>query len=159
MIAFVLPSMIGLVTFNIISILKAAIISVIILILTKSISPSEARKSIDWSVIILMASAIGIGTAVGQSGLTNITLTVIQHEKVIVLFGIAILIYLLTTILTELVHNLAAAAMMFPIGNLISLQLGWIQDKKARTGEIKNFTGITQTYEEPKKPELIIDTT
>lgn len=30
--------------------------------------------------------------------------------------------------------------------------------KKARSGEIKNFTGISQPYEEPLKPELIIET-
>lgn len=30
--------------------------------------------------------------------------------------------------------------------------------KKARTGEIKEFTGISAPYEEPLKPELILDT-
>lgn len=30
--------------------------------------------------------------------------------------------------------------------------------KKARTGEIKNFTGVNAPYEEPKNPELTIDT-
>lgn len=30
--------------------------------------------------------------------------------------------------------------------------------KKARAGEIKDFTGIDAPYEEPKNPELIIDT-
>jgi adenylylsulfate kinase len=30
--------------------------------------------------------------------------------------------------------------------------------KKARTGEIKNYTGIDSPYEAPEKPELIIDT-
>ena len=30
--------------------------------------------------------------------------------------------------------------------------------KKARAGEIKNFTGITSPYEEPENPELIIET-
>jgi adenylylsulfate kinase len=30
--------------------------------------------------------------------------------------------------------------------------------KKARKGEIKNFTGISSPYEEPEKPELRIDT-
>lgn len=30
--------------------------------------------------------------------------------------------------------------------------------KKARSGEIKQFTGIDQTYEEPKNPEVIINT-
>lgn len=31
--------------------------------------------------------------------------------------------------------------------------------KKARLGEIPQFTGISQPYEEPKNPEIIIDTT
>ncbi|MFM1918470.1 MAG: hypothetical protein RLZZ303_104 [Candidatus Hydrogenedentota bacterium] len=30
--------------------------------------------------------------------------------------------------------------------------------KKARAGEIPNFTGISAPYEEPEKPELVIDT-
>jgi len=30
--------------------------------------------------------------------------------------------------------------------------------KRARAGEIKNFTGISSPYEEPENPELIIDT-
>jgi adenylylsulfate kinase len=30
--------------------------------------------------------------------------------------------------------------------------------KKARRGEIKNYTGIDSPYEAPRKPELIIDT-
>ena len=30
--------------------------------------------------------------------------------------------------------------------------------KRARAGEIKNYTGIDSPYEQPVKPELIIDT-
>ena len=30
--------------------------------------------------------------------------------------------------------------------------------KKARTGEIKDFTGINAPYEEPENPELVVDT-
>ncbi len=30
--------------------------------------------------------------------------------------------------------------------------------KKARTGEIKNYTGISSPYEEPENPDLILDT-
>ncbi len=30
--------------------------------------------------------------------------------------------------------------------------------KKARKGEIKNFTGISSQYEEPNNPDIIIDT-
>ncbi|MBN2318478.1 MAG: adenylyl-sulfate kinase [Acidobacteria bacterium] len=31
--------------------------------------------------------------------------------------------------------------------------------KKARKGEIKEFTGISAPYEEPEKPEIVVDTT
>jgi bifunctional enzyme CysN/CysC len=31
--------------------------------------------------------------------------------------------------------------------------------KKARAGEIKNFTGIDSPYEQPENPEIVIDTT
>jgi bifunctional enzyme CysN/CysC len=31
--------------------------------------------------------------------------------------------------------------------------------KKARSGELKNFTGIDSPYEAPAKPEIRIDTT
>ena len=30
--------------------------------------------------------------------------------------------------------------------------------KKARKGEIKNFTGISDRYENPENPEIILDT-
>ncbi|MYI61255.1 MAG: adenylyl-sulfate kinase, partial [Gemmatimonadetes bacterium] len=30
--------------------------------------------------------------------------------------------------------------------------------KKARAGEIPNFTGVSDPYEEPEKPELVIET-
>ena len=29
---------------------------------------------------------------------------------------------------------------------------------KAKSGEIKSFTGISSPYEEPEKPDLVIDT-
>ena len=31
--------------------------------------------------------------------------------------------------------------------------------KKAKNGEIKNFTGVSSVYESPKNPEIIVDTT
>jgi adenylylsulfate kinase len=30
--------------------------------------------------------------------------------------------------------------------------------KRARAGEIKNFTGISSPYDEPEDPELVVDT-
>ncbi|WP_085508435.1 SLC13 family permease [Thalassobacillus devorans] len=122
---FVLLVMFTLAAFQFISIIKAAIIAVLILLATKSISPAEARKSIDWSVIILISSAIGIGAAIEKSGVTEaISIAILYINDRFGLLGTAITIYLVTMILTEISHNIAAAAMMFPLGYSVALEIG-----------------------------------
>jgi len=58
---------------------------------------------------------------------------------------------------------------LFPVGEFIEVHISTSLDiceqrdpkglyKKARSGEIKNFTGIDSIYEDPTDPEIIIDT-
>ncbi|MGM0876138.1 MAG: SLC13 family permease [Bacillota bacterium] len=122
----VLIGIISLISFGILPIFKAALLGVLTLIVTKSIQPSELRKAIDWSVLILMASSIGIGTAVEKTGLAEIVASLITSLGVTFgLFGIAFLIYFITSILTEMINNLASAAFMFPIGFSVSETVGY----------------------------------
>jgi di/tricarboxylate transporter len=110
--------------FQVLSIFKLALISTAILLITNIITVSTALKSINWNVIILMGSAIGIGKAVEMTGLAQIAgsfLIEIQYHMGIM--GTLILFYLITVALTEILNNLATAAFMFPIGFSISLQL------------------------------------
>ncbi|OIJ18608.1 hypothetical protein BKP45_19115 [Anaerobacillus alkalidiazotrophicus] len=121
----VLIGVILLASLQILSILHAALIGVMILFVTKSVSVSDAQKALNWNVLILMSSSIGIGAAFEKAGLASIIATFFSQTHAIVgLFGIAILYYLTTTILTEIINNIAAATLMFPIGFSLALDLG-----------------------------------
>ncbi|WP_101845758.1 SLC13 family permease [Halobacillus sp. Marseille-P3879] len=113
----VITIMIGSVAFHLTSLVKAALAGVIILLVTKVIRPSEARKAVNGNVLLLMASAIGIGTAIEKSGITKLLTTAFMDlYPFIGLAGVILLLYLATMILTEISHNIAAAVLMFPIG-------------------------------------------
>lgn len=71
-----------------------------------------------------MGSAIGIGVAVEKTELAQIIATfLIDLQSSLGIIGILICFYFATMILTEILNNLATAALMFPIGFSISHQL------------------------------------
>ena len=96
------------------------LLSVIILFLTKVITPSEAYKSIHWQVIIVIAAFLPMGAAISTTGMDAIIGNFI--ESFIGLFPFEILpfvllavIYFLTMVLTEVASNAATAIIMTPI--------------------------------------------
>lgn len=109
---------------QLLSIYKLTLIASVFLIISKTITASAAIKSINWNVLILMGSSIGIGNAIESTGLAKIAaqlLTLFQSSLGVI--GILILFYIITLVLTEILNNLATAAFMFPIGYSISTQL------------------------------------
>lgn len=57
---------------NLIPIVVAAIIGVILMILTKSITAEEAYGAINWKVIMLLAGVIPLGTAMDKTGAADL---------------------------------------------------------------------------------------
>ncbi len=107
-----------------VSILTAALAAAIAMIAFRCCTTSEARRSIDWSVLIVIGSAIGIGAAMEQSqaaaaiagGLLNLA----GGDRLLTLAAI----YLATMLCTELITNNAAAVLMFPIALQAASGLG-----------------------------------
>jgi di/tricarboxylate transporter len=97
------------------SIVLAAGIAAVTLVLLGCLSVSAARRSIEWEVLVTIASAFAVGQAMENSGLAAGL-----AEPLVDLAGlwgpIAALagIYLLGSILTELITNNAAAVLLFP---------------------------------------------
>ncbi|UCG37978.1 MAG: SLC13 family permease [bacterium] len=111
-----LGGMIVLAGLGILSIFKAAILAAVVLILTRTVTPSEARRSIEWNVLIVIACAFGISKALDKTGAA----AVIAQSLVGTVQGLGPLgalgaVYLVTSILTEVITNNAAAALAFPI--------------------------------------------
>ena len=76
---------------------------------------NQARQSIDWSLLVVIAAALGIGKAIESSGLADIV-----SEEIIGLAGnnprlVLVAVYFVTMVFTELVTNNAAAVLVYPI--------------------------------------------
>ncbi|WP_087973174.1 SLC13 family permease [Oceanobacillus rekensis] len=110
-------SMILLVTFGLLSMLKGMALAVILVFLTKIITAEEAKRYIHFDVLLLIASSFGIGMAMTKTGLAGrIAEGLLTIGKPLGLFAILLAIYLITNIFTELITNSAAAILMIPIG-------------------------------------------
>jgi di/tricarboxylate transporter len=84
---------------------------------TRCLSVAAARRSVEWNVLIVIAAAFGVGTAMSKSGAAE-ALARTALDLVPAAWGIAggiAVVSLLTWVLTELMSNNAAAALMFPI--------------------------------------------
>lgn len=112
----VLIGIIGLVAAGIMHIALAGILGVAVLLAFNVIEAGEARKSVDWTVLIVIGAALGLGKAMEVSGAAVligegiVELTSIYGPRT-VLAGVLIV----TVILTEVITNNGAVALMFPI--------------------------------------------
>jgi di/tricarboxylate transporter len=106
-------------------VLQAALIGVAVLVMTGLLTAGEARNAVDLDVIIVIAASFALGTAIEKSGLAAGL-----AQGIVSVFGswgptaVLVGVILATVVLTELVTNNAAAALMFPIGFAAAQQLG-----------------------------------
>lgn len=112
------------VTLGMLSMFEAMLIAVILLIITRLINWSEILTYIQFDVILLIASAFGIGAAMTQSGLAHfIAENMLAFARPLGILGIIFIVYIVTNIFTELITNSAAAVLMFPIAFEIATQM------------------------------------
>lgn len=122
---FTLVSMVLLASFNVLSMFKATMLAVIFLFLTKTVTFEGIKRLIQFNVLLLIACSIGIGIAIDQTGTAALLANYfILMTKGIGIIGAVIVVYLLTTLFTEVITNNAAVVLMFPISLSIATQLG-----------------------------------
>ena len=118
--------MVLLAAFGIMDIFRAATLAVLVLLISRAVSVVEARRSLELNVLIVIAAALGISQALTKSGaaqyLASSLLDVVSGWGAL---GLLAAIYLATTIMTELITNNAAAALMFPIAWSAALTGGY----------------------------------
>ena len=110
-------------------IIKGALLSVVILLALRIITPNEAYQSIHWQVIILIAALIPLGTVIETTGTASfIGDSIAQLVRLFsdsyqpyILLGIT---YLITMILTEVSSNTATAIIMTPIVLSLAAKMG-----------------------------------
>lgn len=120
----IVAAMVMLSALGIMSLLNAALLATIALIATRCVSFRAAWESIDWQTYIVLAAAVGLAPAVTRSGLADVVsdgLGALAGDSVLVSLAV---VYIGAILLTNLVTNAAAAALMFPIVVEIAAALG-----------------------------------
>jgi len=103
-------------TTGIMPMVLAAACTAVLMVALRIISVETAQKSVDWGVLLAIASAFGVGRALENSGLaTWISTHMIDLVSFFGPVGVIAGIFFLTSIYTEMITNNAAAAIMFPI--------------------------------------------
>jgi hypothetical protein len=81
------------------------------------ITPDEAYEEIDWMVLVLLGAIIPLGLAMQNTGTAELLAArwwCVRREP-LGLYGVLATFYLLTSVLTELISNNAAAVVLTPI--------------------------------------------
>jgi len=106
------------------SMLIAASITAGLMIATNIVSLNDAKRSIDFDVLIVIASSFGIGKAIANSGIADIAANfIINSLHGYGIIGIIAGIFFITSLYTEIITNNAAAALIFPIVMSISTKM------------------------------------
>jgi di/tricarboxylate transporter len=104
--------------------LNAAILAAVLMVLTGCCSFQQGFRSIDWSVLMVVAAALGIGKALELSGAAGAMASGVLSVAGTNPWVALALVYGITTVLTEVITNNAAAAVIFPIAFSLSQSLG-----------------------------------
>jgi len=120
----ILFGMVAVVTAGWLSMLKGALLAAGLMLITRCCRVSEARRGVDWHVLLVIAAAFALGAALDKTGAA----AAIAGGLVDLAGGhpwlTLAMVYAATTIFTEIITNNAAAILVFPIALAVSKDLG-----------------------------------
>jgi di/tricarboxylate transporter len=107
------------------TILVSSILGVVAMFVTGCITPDEAYGSVDWMVIVLLGSILPLGIAMQRTGAAELLAAgLLQVASPLGLYGVLATVYLLTSVMTEVITNNAAAVVITPLAVAIAAGLG-----------------------------------
>jgi di/tricarboxylate transporter len=112
----ILLAMVVVNVFEVLPLLTASLIACALMLLTGCLSGNQARRSIDWQVLLTIGAALGIATGLEHSGAAEVfSGALLNVATPFGTLGVLGAIYFLTAILAGAVSTKTAAAVMFPI--------------------------------------------
>jgi len=125
MAAGLLVGMIGLNVAGLAPLVVAAFLAALGMVLTGCLSLEEAGESVSLPVLIVIASALGLGKAVEATGLAGVFARgLVELAAGGGLLAVLAAVYVATNVLTELITNNAAAVLMLPVALATATDLG-----------------------------------
>ncbi|MEE2787863.1 MAG: SLC13 family permease [Myxococcota bacterium] len=116
---------VGLSAAGVLPLVTAAIAGACAAIVSGCISVGAARRSVDTSVLVVMGAALGLATAFESSGLSSqVGAGLMAIAGPLGPWGLLVAIYITGLVLTELITNTAAAALLFPVALALAQAMG-----------------------------------
>ena len=110
---------------NVMSLLQSAFIAAAAMLVFRCCSIEQARKAINWDILMVFAGSVVLGLAILQTGIAERLATGILNvcgtNPIIVMIAIC----LVSNLTTEFISNTAAGAMFFPIMYEAAEKLGY----------------------------------
>lgn len=120
----ILALMILAVTTGWLSMLKASLLAAGLMIITGCTSGREARRSVDWQILIVIAASFGLGSALQTTGAAqSVAVSLVELAAGSTVISLT-LMFAVTALLTAVATNNAAAVIMFPIALTTANNLG-----------------------------------
>ena len=97
----------------------------LMILLMRMVSPKDIVKSVDFNLIIILALSLALGTAMIKSGLAaSFADASFKVFKPFGIVGVLAGIFIITNLLTSLLANAAAVAIIFPVAISMATELG-----------------------------------
>ncbi|MBD3666599.1 MAG: SLC13 family permease [Kangiella sp.] len=110
---------------NVLPIAGLAIIGATIVMITRCVDPDEAFDAIDWRILFLIFGMLGLSLGMEKTGAAEILVSsVVRVTDDIGPIGLLFAVYVLTSLLTEMVSNNAVAVLIGPLVIALAEQLG-----------------------------------
>lgn len=123
--ALIMAAAIGVAALGWLPIVASALLGCLALVALRLLTPDEAYESIDWQVILLLAGIIPLGIALQKTGgatlVANLLLDVLGPYGPLATLAA---IYLMTSVLTEVMSNNASAVLVVPIALATAESMG-----------------------------------
>lgn len=106
---------------------EAAVAAALLVIVGGVITMRDAWRGVNLDVVMTMAVAISLGAAVAESGLAGDVAKLVERVESVGVgaTGMIVAIMVVTILLTELLTNTAAAALMVPVALSIAADVGF----------------------------------
>jgi di/tricarboxylate transporter len=116
-------AMVLVVAFGWLSMLKAAFLAAGLMVATRCIRAADARRSVDWQILLVIAASIALGGSLESTGAASVIAQQIIGLAVGSPMATLAAIFIVTTLFSAVISNLAAAVIVFPIALAASQQL------------------------------------
>lgn len=121
----ILTTVVAVAAAGLMSIVASAIIGCIALIVLRVLDPEDAYAAIDWRVVLLLAGVLPLGIALQKSGaaalVADFSIGLVGDMGPVATLAV---IYVMTSLLTEIMSNNASAALVVPIAIATAESLG-----------------------------------